>query len=95
MVRLLKNALSFLNEKTDASLQELGEIVCLREKLEKIEVWLYDQCNQLSDVREIDNATQTSVENDENIEYGIMNMIGDDNINIEDDEDEELLHPVN
>ncbi|KAG2214876.1 hypothetical protein INT45_006345 [Circinella minor] len=91
-VKLLENALAFLNEKTDANLQELGEKVYLREKLENIEVWLYDQCNQLSDVREINNATHMSVENDENIEHGIMNMIRDDNNDIEDDE---LLHLVN
>ena len=85
-VQLLKDAFKFLNEKSNASFQELGEKAYLKKKLENTEVWLYEQHTQLSRIRKSNNM-QSSAEHSENID-DIITMIGDGNdIDVDDDGD--------
>ena len=50
----------------------------LEKKLESAQIWLHDQDNQLRSIR--DTNTQSSIEEDnEVIEHGIINSIGDVN----------------
>lgn len=83
---MLENAIKFLDEKSNASFQELGEKSYLKKKLENTEVWLYEQHKQLFGIRESNNML-TSGEHSENIEDGIVTIIGDENDIVGDHDD--------
>ncbi|KAG2216601.1 hypothetical protein INT45_001989 [Circinella minor] len=77
-VELLRNALDLLDLTINLNLQQLGERYLLEKKLESAQIWLHEQDNQLRSIH--DTTTQSSIEEDnEVIEHGIINSIGDVN----------------